>query len=158
VDPVQGLAAEAAAKNQGHGLGSLDLDPRIAAELGLVHVFERIAEHLGPRPGPSISRVRLSSASTDEFRGNPVDLRGFPALSVAVWNANAFTLYLGVGAGRGTATDRLLVIPASKLVVLPLDDEVFSIGTAAANIDSAEAEVVVVRFAEVKDPGAYALA
>jgi hypothetical protein len=138
-------------------MSSLDLDPKIAAELGLVTVLETIAEKLKERPNPAISRIRLSSAATDDFRGNPVDLRGFHALSVAVWNANAFTVYLGVGSGGGTATSKLLVVPASKLVVLPVDDEVFSIGTDAANISAAEAAVVVIRFADVRDPAVYAL-
>jgi hypothetical protein len=147
VDPTSEIAQRSAA---------LEGEPSLAAELGLLEAVEKI-EHAVRRPQPAIAHIRLSSSATDEWRGNPVFLRGYPARSIAIWNANAFSVYFGAGPGSGDASSALLTIPASKLVVLPVEDEVFCVGTAAGNIASAEAPLVVIRFAHVQAVAVYAL-
>jgi hypothetical protein len=147
VDPTSEIAARSAA---------LEGEPSLAAELGIAVAVEQILEEVKTSQ-PAIAHIRLSSTATDEWRGNPVFLRGLHARSVAVWNANAFSVYFGAGPGSGDASSALLTIPASKLVVLPVEDNVFCVGTAAGNISGAEAPLIVVRFSTVQAFAVYAL-
>jgi|GEM_PF-3773098 len=158
MDATSELAARSEATHRGRGPGALDLDPQLVMELGLIDTLDAIRGAVEAPPPPGVHRLRLANNVSAEFRGNPVDLPGFEARTIAVYNFNAFSLYLGVAGGSGTAEGRWAVIPANRLVVLPLESGIYSIGTDAANVAAAEAFVLVMRFAEVLAPAAYALA
>lgn len=153
--PRHHLAERSEATNQGQGPGSLDF--ALAAELGLIELLETIRANSQPNPTPALRRLVLSAAGKGESNGNPADWPGKPALAVAVWNPNNFSVFLGAGAGTGTLERALHVITANRLVVLPLADEVYSIGTAAANVAGGDAQVVAYRFFEPLAPAAYAI-
>jgi hypothetical protein len=156
-DPHE-LEAASVAQHHGHGPGVLELDPGLSIELGLIDVLHRLERHVAPLPPAQVERIRLSAVAVNPgFRGNPFEWTGWSALSIAVYNRNAFVVYVG-DSGGGTLESRKFVVPAQRLVVLPFAGDVYSIGTDAANLAGGEADLVVMRFADVRDPAVYALA
>jgi hypothetical protein len=151
-DKLEGLALEAQQLHHGHGPGSLDLDPHIAAELGLVDVLHAIKGQLqaGTAP-PGMRKIILSNAGSEAaFRGNPVDWIGPAALAVMIWNPNTFAVDVGHGAGGGTPASRMVQVPPRTLACLPLASEIYSFGT--QNALAADAEIFVARYHEPIPP------
>lgn len=124
-------------------------------ELGeLVH--ELLLELRGTRPGAETQKLLLSRTGAQaNLRGNPVDWAGPRARTIAVWNPNAFTVQLGSGAAGGVAGSRQVDVPAKSLAVLPIEADVYSIGTADANLAGGDAEVWVARYEEALPPALY---
>jgi hypothetical protein len=160
MDPLQQLEAAGEATHSPLGDRSPStLDLNLASELALLEGLERVHATLDAHEHPAaIARLRLSAQGAGEMVGNPADWRGFVARSVAVWNHNAFSVYLGSGAGTGTPERRIVTVTANRLVLLPIEDEVYSVGTDAANIAAADALVFAARYRQVFPPAAYAIA
>jgi hypothetical protein len=137
------------------------LDMSVAAELGLLETLEVIKAAHAPRPDPAQARITLSrNGQAGQPVGNPAEWTGFPALSIVVYNANAFAIQLGAGgSGSGDVSQpqRGVAIAGNRLAVLPIADEVYSFGTAAANVAAADAVVWAWRYATLLAPAVYAL-
>lgn len=136
------------------------LDLTRPTELRLLEALHVINAHVATTPDPAGQRITLTRfGQAGQAAGNPAEWAGFDALTIAVWNPNAFTVGLGTGgSGSGDPTrPGAIVIGASRLVVLPIADRVYSFGTAAANIAAADATVWAWRYAVALPPAIYAL-
>lgn len=162
MEPVGGIYAAAEDTHAGHGPhGPSSLDLNLAAELGLLASLEGIARAVGhDAPPPAVARLTLTTtnANGEQRRGNPVDWQGYRALTVAIYNANPFPVYVGQGAGSGTAGGANVVVPALALAVLPMEDNVYSFGAAASSLGSTDWPLYVIRYATALPPALFELA
>jgi hypothetical protein len=130
----------------------------LAAELGLLEGLQVLTAHFEAKErATGQQRITLSRNGMPGVPvGNPAEWAlGYLAKSVALWNPNGFAVFLGAnGPGAGTL-ERGISIPSNRLVVLPIEGDLLSIGTAAANIAATDATVWAWAFHELLAPAVY---
>lgn len=144
----------------GTSTSSLELDRDIVLELGLLDTLAAIkAHHDDKAMPPAATRMTLSATPGGHAKGNPIEWTGFRARTIVVYNNNPFAVWIGQGSGAGgSAATAIATVPAFTVAVLPIEEETYSIGCAAASVAAADATLTVIRFVQALEPASYPLA